>query len=84
MPNDSSNNQNKGSRSNGGRDQENRGGSYSPEWLKRSRDDVPQTGKPLGENPVVEAIIASGSPGKEHAEQPRQPAPQQVSAESEG
>ena len=64
-----------------GQFRENRGGSYSPEWLKSPRDDVPQTGKPLlGGNTVVKAIIANGNPGEEHAEQP---APQQVSAKCE-
>ena len=79
MPKENSGGQDKGARNTRGQPQENRDGSYSPEWLKRSRDDVPQTGKPVRQNPVVEAIMANGSPGNEQAEQPKQ-----APAESEG
>ena len=49
-----------GNQRQGGRD-----GSYSPEWLQRSRDDVRQTDQPLSHNPVVEAIMTGQSPTNE-------------------
>ena len=53
---------NKGSGGPGDQHRRNRDGSYSPEWLQKSRDDVPQTGQPLSHNPVVEAIMTGQSP----------------------
>ncbi len=89
MPKESSDNRDRGSRSNGGRDRENRGGSYAPEWLKRSRDDVPPNDQPLPKNPVVEAIMGVDNPGNQKTGQPQQtppdqPASGQAPVESEG
>ena len=41
--------------------QDEQGGSYAARWLKLSRDDVPQTGKPPRLNSVVLAIMANGN-----------------------
>ena len=83
MPNYKGSNSDQGSRSTESQSRENRVSSYSPEWLRKSRDDVPQTGKPLRENPVVEAIMANNNNGNHQDRQERQLAPEQTPAESE-
>ena len=80
MPNYKGSNSDQGSRGTGSQSRENGVSSYSPEWLRKSRDDVPQTGKPLRKNPVVEAIMAN--PGNERPREVRQPAPEQAPAKS--
>ena len=80
MPDHKGGRSGRGSKGTGGQPQRNRVSSYSPEWLRKSRDDVPQTGKPLRKNPVVEAIMAN--PGNERPRQVRQPAPEQAPAKS--
>ena len=62
---------NKGSGGPDDQHQRDRDGSYSPEWLQNSRDDVPQTGQPLSHNPVVEAIMTGQSPTNEQDGQSR-------------
>ena len=51
-------------------------GGYSPEWSKRSRDDVPQTDKPPRPNSVVNDIMTSGnsSNGQVGSQKPSTPA----------
>ena len=78
MPSDNRGNQDKGSGSKGGHSRKDRDGSYAPEWLKRSRDDVQQTGKPLRKNAVVEAIMANDN-SAEPGGQPQQSAPERAS-----
>ena len=45
---------------------------YSPEWSKRSRDDVPQSDKPPRPNSVVESIMTKGRSGKQQQGSPGQ------------
>ena len=83
MPSESRSNENNGSGSAGNQPGENSGGSYSPEWLRRSRDDVPQTDKPPRRNPVVEAIMGNGNSTNEQSGQPQPTASKQAPAEPE-
>ena len=64
---------NKGSGGPDDQHQRDRDGSYSPEWLQKSRDDVPQTCQPLSHNPVVEAIMTGQSPTNEQDGQSQSP-----------
>jgi hypothetical protein len=82
MPNESRGGQNKGSGGSGNQRQGRRDGSYSPEWLQRSRDDVPQTGQPLSHNPVVEAIMTGQSPTNEQDGQSQSSTVEQTPADS--
>ena len=82
MPNRKQSDPDKGSGGTSGRQERDRSGSYSPEWIKKSRDDVPQTGEGLSNNPVAEAIL-TGQPVNEQGEQTQPPAPQQSSGDSE-
>ena len=72
----------KGAGSDGGQGRENRGGGYSGRWLRESRDDVPQTGKPVRKNPVVEAIMAKGNPVSQQSGEPEQSGSEQAPVDS--
>ena len=58
-------------------------GGYSPEWSKRSRDDVPQTDKPPRPNSVVQAIMTNGNSTNEQAGQQQQGGTERTPSKSE-
>ena len=58
-------------------------GSYAPGWLKKSRDDVPQTDKPPRENSVLNQILEDGAPSNEQVGQSQQSVQEQNSSESD-
>ena len=60
------------------------GGSYAARWLKLSRDDVPQAGKPPRPNSVVQAIMTNGNSTYGQAENHQQSAPEQPRPEPGG
>ena len=89
MPKENRGNASGGSGSSGEQRRQERDGSYSPEWIKKSRDDVPANDQPLPANPVVEAIISGAVPSNQNTDQPQQPSPSrgtpdQAPVESEG
>ena len=81
MPNDNRDDQNKGSRGTDDQHRRNRDGGFAPEWLQKSRDDVPQTGQDLSNNPVTEAIM-TGQPTNERGGQSQPPTSEQTSSDS--
>ena len=58
-------------------------GSYAPGWLKKSRDDVPQTDKPPRENSVLNRILADAAPDNEQGGRSQQSVQERGSSESE-
>ena len=58
-------------------------GSYAPGWLKKSRDDVPDTDQDLPENPLVEAIMSNGNTTNEQAGEQQQSGTAQTQSESD-
>ena len=57
-------------------------GSYAARWLRDSRDDVPQTDKPLRPNSVVQAIMSNGNSTNGQVENQQQGASGHKSSES--
>ena len=64
-----------------GKIQKEQGGSYSARWLKLSRDDVPQAGKPPRPNSVVLAIMTNGNSTNGRAGNHQQDAPERPRSE---
>ena len=72
MSNNSRGSENEGPKNAGTQSQQNRDGSYAPEWAKRSLDIVPPNDQSLPENPVAEAIMGVDNPSNQTTEEPQQ------------
>ena len=81
MPRNSRSSGNRGSRNDGRQSQRNQGGSYAPQWEKRSLDIVPPNDQALPDNPVADAIMGVDNPSNQPPEQPDQNSPAQPSSD---
>ena len=81
MSSNSRGSENKDSKNAGRQSQRNPGGSYAPEWGKKSLDIVPPNDQALPKNPVAEAIMGVDSPSNQTPEQPQPNSPKQPSSD---